>query len=400
MQQAGIYIHIPFCRSHCSYCDFATRMYESTTAAGYVRALVKEISDWREAEPAADVDTIYFGGGTPALLSKDQIEDILRAVNDRFQVSTGAEVTIEMNPGTTAVQNPKSKVQSPLGDAEVESESAPSLLTVFRQLGINRVSFGAQTFDDDGLRQLGRTHTAADIRRTFRDLRATGFANINFDLIAGLPGQTLAGWERNLDEALALGSEHLSLYLLDIHEGTPLADQIRRGMRPQPDDDLTAEMYRLMIERVCAAGYEHYEISNFCLPGYEARHNTKYWTSAPYYGFGCSAHSYDGVVRRWANERDAGRYSELIEAGKSPIVQTVELSEQDVRAETMFLGLRLMRGVNLRQLESRFGADPLEPYRKDLERFGEAGLIEIDGDLIRLTRSGALLSNEVFTAFV
>src|SRR6266704_2290289 len=154
MQQAGIYIHIPFCRSHCSYCDFATGMYESTTAAGYVRALVKEISDWREAEPAADVDTIYFGGGTPALLSKDQIEDILRAVNDRFQVSTGAEVTIEMNPGTTAVQNPKSKVQSPLGDAEVESESAPSLLTVFRQLGINRVSFGAQTFDDDGLRQL------------------------------------------------------------------------------------------------------------------------------------------------------------------------------------------------------------------------------------------------------
>ena len=305
-----------------------------------------------------------------------------------------------MNPGTSVVQSPKSKVQSQSSSVDFEAESAPSLLRAFRQLGINRVSFGAQTFDDDGLRQLGRTHTAEDIRRTFRDLRATGFDNINFDLIAGLPGQSLAGWERNLDEALALGPEHLSLYLLDIHEGTPLADQIRRGLRPQPDEDLTAEMYRLMIERGCAAGYEHYEISNFCLPGYQARHNTKYWTGAPYYGFGCSAHSYDGAVRRWANERDAGRYRELIEAGKSPVVQTVELSEQDVRAESMFLGLRLMRGLNLRQLESRFGDDPLAQYRDDLERFSEAGLIEIDDDLIRLTCRGALLSNEVFAAFV
>ena len=329
MKPAGIYIHIPFCRSRCSYCDFATGMYETTAADRYVHALVQEIRDWKEIEPAADVDTIYFGGGTPSLLATEQIEQILRAVRERFDIAPGAEVTIEMNPGTTAVQSPKSKVQSPLSDADFESESAPSLLTAFRRLGINRVSFGAQTFDDEGLKQLGRTHTAEDIRRTFQDLRAAGFANINFDLIAGLPGQTLAGWERNLDEALALRPEHLSLYLLDVHEGTPLADQIQRGMRAQPDDDLTAEMYRLMIERVCAAGYEHYEISNFCLPGHEARHNTKYWTGAPYYGFGCSAHSYDGGLRRWSNQRDSARYTDLIEDGRSPIVEIVELSEQD-----------------------------------------------------------------------
>ena len=400
VMNAGIYIHIPFCRSRCSYCDFATGMYETGAADRYVGALIQELRDWKEIEPADGVDTVYFGGGTPSLLSGEQIGRILQAVRARFDVATGAEVTIEMNPGTTAVQSPKSKVQSPLSDAAFESESAPSVLTAFRRLGVNRVSFGAQTFDDEALRQLGRTHTADDIRRTFQDLRVAGFVNLNFDLIAGLPGQTMASWEQNLDEALALRPEHLSLYLLDVHEGTPLADQIRRGMRAQPDEDLTAEMYHLMIERVCNAGYEHYEISNFCLPGREARHNTKYWTGVPYYGFGCSAHSYDGRLRRWSNERDSARYTGLIEDGRSPIVETIELSEHDARAESMFLGLRMMRGLNMRNFALRFGADPREQFRNDLERFGKAGLIEVDGDLIRLTRHGALLSNEVFAAFV
>lgn len=377
---AGIYIHIPFCRSRCSYCDFATGMYETTAADRYVRALFREIRDWKEIEPADSVDTIYLGGGTPSLLLTEQIEQILSAVRARFDVSVGAEVTIEMNPG--------------------DGEGKLDKLLSWRRLGINRVSFGAQTFDDEGLKQLGRTHTAADIRRTFQDLRAAGFTNINFDLIAGLSGQTLAGWERNLDQALALRPEHLSLYLLDVHEGTPLADQIRRGLRAQPDDDLTAEMYRLLIERVCAAGYEHYEISNFCLLGHEARHNTRYWTGAPYYGFGCSAHSYDGRRRRWSNERDSARYAALIEGGRSPIVEIVELSEQDVRSESMFLGLRLMRGLDMRALELRFGADLRKEHRDELARFQEAGLIEIDGDLLRLTRDGALLSNEVFASFV
>ena len=295
-----------------------------------------------------------------------------------------AEVTLEINPGDGGV-TPAARMQT---------------LSELRRLGVNRASFGAQTFDDDELRHLGRTHTSADIERTFKELREVGFDNVSFDLIAGLPGQRMDTWSRNLDQALALRPEHLSLYLLEVHEGTPMGEQIQRGQRPKPDEDLAAEMYQRMIERVCAAGYEHYEISNFCLPGYEARHNTKYWTGAPYYGFGCSAHSYDGGFRRWSNERDAARYTQMIESGESPIVQTVELSEQDVQAESMFLGLRMMRGLNMRDLTLRFGADPRQEHARELARFREAGLVEIDGDLLRLTRSGALLSNEVFAAFV
>jgi oxygen-independent coproporphyrinogen III oxidase len=377
---AGIYIHIPFCRSRCSYCDFATGMYETDIAERYVLALTDEISSWQVITQPALVDTIYFGGGTPSLLSVSQLERIFAAVHSRFDVAEDAEITIEMNPG----------------DAQGRGDK----LAGWRNLNINRVSFGAQTFEDEGLRQLGRTHTAADIHRTFDQLREAGFVNINFDLIAGLSGQTLAGWEANLSKALSLRPEHLSLYLLEVHEDTPLADQIRRGMRAPADDELTAEMYRVMIDRLGAAGYEYYEISNFCRRGYEARHNTKYWTGAPYYGFGCSAHSYDGRRRRWSNERDAAKYAQLVKARESPIVETIELTEQDAQAESMFLGLRLMRGLDVRTFATRFGSDPREKYRDDLERFGEAGLVEVEGDLIRLTRHGALLSNEVFAAFV
>src|SRR5207302_6115145 len=290
-----------FCRSRCSYCDVATGMYESELAARYVHAVGCEIAAWREVEEPSDVDTIYLGGGTPSLLTPAQIEQILKAVRDRFKVLNGAEVTIELNPG----------------DGGASTASKHGKLQEFRRCGINRASFGAQTFDDRDLKQLGRTHSSSEIYSTFDRLREAGFENVNFDLIAGLLGQTLAGWRRNLDEALKLRPEHLSLYLLDVHEGTPLADQIKRGLRPVPDDDLAAEMYRLMIDQVSAAGYEHYEISNFCLRGFESRHNTKYWTSAAYYGFGCSAHSYDGERRRWSNVRDAGKYVQLIERDKS-----------------------------------------------------------------------------------
>src|SRR5438270_6739625 len=240
---AGIYIHIPFCRSRCSYCDFATGMYKSELAARYVHGVVSEIAAWREVEEPGEVDTIYFGGGTPSLLTPAQIEQILKAVHDRFKVLDGAEVTIELNPG----------------DSGMSAASKRGKLRVVRSLGINGASFGAQTFDDRDLKQLGRTHSSSDIHSTFGHLREAGFESINFDLIAGLPGQTMAGWKRNLDQALKLRPEHLSLYLLDVHEGTPLADQIKRGMRPEPDDDLAAEMYRLMVDQVRAAGYVHYE---------------------------------------------------------------------------------------------------------------------------------------------
>jgi oxygen-independent coproporphyrinogen-3 oxidase len=381
---AGVYIHIPFCRSRCSYCDFATGMYQTAFAERYVHAVVKEIEAWQEVDASSPVDTIFFGGGTPSLLSPPQVNSILQAVRRRFVVLNNAEVTLEINPGDGGT-TPTARLET---------------LNELRHLGINRASFGAQTFEDDELRHLGRTHTAGDIERTFRELREAGLENVNFDLIAGLPDQTLDTWSSNVDRALALRPEHLSLYLLDVHEGTPLADQIQRGQRPKPDEDLAAEMYQLMIDRVCAAGYEHYEISNFCLPGYEARHNTKYWIGAPYYGFGCSAHSFDGEFRRWANERDTARYTESLESGRTPVVERVELTEREMRAESIFLGLRMMRGINLESYQARFGADLREVYRDDLARFCEAGMVEFDGELMRLTRNGALMSNEVFAAFV
>ncbi len=341
-----------------------------------MRALVTELSA-RPAPPQA-VDTIYFGGGTPSLLTPAQLETILRAVHVRYCVAPDAEVTMELNPGTVT----------------------PESLRAYRALGVNRASFGLQTFDDEQLRRLGRTHTADDARHTLKNLRAAGFDNISFDLIAGLPGQTIEQWAHNMDEALALAPEHLSLYLLEVHEGTPLAEQITRGCWPAPDPDTAAEMYRLLLARTAWAGYEHYEISNFCRPGYEARHNLKYWTGAPYYGFGCSAHSYDGAHLRWANERDTARYVELIERQASVIVETVALDEREVGAEALFLGLRLMRGVDLQQHRAQFDVDVRTTHRADLQRFSEAGLIELSDDCLRLTTIGVLLSNEVLASFV
>ena len=376
MTAAGLYVHIPFCSSRCSYCDFATGLYQSELAERYVRGLLNEIRDSRyEGEI---VDTIYFGGGTPSLLAPAQLERILASLHERFEIANGPEITIEINPGS----------------------ATPEKLRAFRSLGVNRASFGAQTFDDAELAKLGRSHNSADTLRTFAALREAGFANVSFDLIAGLPGQTFAGWQRNIKQALELAPEHLSFYLLEVHSGTPLAEHIRRGIQPQPDDDLAGVMYEWMLEQAVAAGYLHYEISNLCRPGFHSRHNVKYWTAAPYYGFGCSAHSYDGDRRRWSNQRDVLKYVELVEIGAPAVVEEQQLSSTDVRAEALFLGMRLMQGVDLRRYRESFGIDLRDEHADDLDRFSKAGLIELDGDLIRLTRTGALLSNEVFAAFV
>lgn len=376
MTYAGLYIHIPFCRSRCSYCDFATGIYQSELADRYVRALIDEIAVSRKA--GAHVDTVYFGGGTPSLLTPGQLDQILAALHEHFRIDSGSEVTVEMNPGTVNRDQ----------------------LRAFRELGVNRASFGAQTFDDAELAKLGRSHSSADTLKTLHELRAAGFGNVSFDLIAGLPGQTLPGWQRNIEQSLALEPEHLSFYLLEVHSGTPLADHIRRGLQPVPDEDLAAVMYEWMIERASAAGYEHYEISNLSKPGFHSRHNTKYWTAAPYFGFGCSAHSFDGDKRRWSNERDVLRYVEKIEQGASPVVEKQQLTAADVRAEALFLGMRMMRGVDVREYNELFGVDLRAEHQADLDRFRDAGLVEFDGDLIRLTRNGALMSNEVFAAFV
>jgi len=370
MSAAGLYVHIPFCSSRCSYCDFATGLYQSDLAERYVQGLINEISDSQYAGEV--VDTIYFGGGTPSLLAPAQLERILASLYERFKIETGSEITLEINPGSATPES----------------------------LGINRASFGAQTFDDAELAKLGRSHNSADTLRTFAHLREAGFANVSFDLIAGLPGQTLEGWQRNIKQALELAPEHLSFYLLEVHSGTPLAEHIRRGIQPQPDDDLAGVMYEWMLEQAVAAGYEHYEISNLCRPGFHSRHNVKYWTAAPYYGFGCSSHSYDGETRRWSNQRDVLKYVEMVESGAPAVVEEQQLSSTDVRAEAVFLGMRLMQGVDLRRYRESFGVDLRDEHADDLDRFCQAGLVELDGDSIRLTRSGALLSNEVFAAFV
>jgi len=376
MTPAGIYIHIPFCKSRCSYCDFATGLYQTELAERYVQAVIVDLQTTRADELSRSVDTIYFGGGTPSMLSSDQIERILAVVHRRFQIDSKAEVTIEINPGSVT----KTKLKE------------------FRKLGINRASFGAQTFHDDELARLGRSHSAGDTLRTFEYLRAADFDNISFDLIAGLPGQAMIQWQENVDRSLGLRPEHLSFYLLEVHSNTPLAQHIERGMQPKPDDDLAAEMYKWMLERACDAGYEHYEISNLCLPGFESRHNTKYWQGNAYYGFGCSAHSFDGRTLRWSNERDVAAYVNAIENKQTPIVEQTQLSDNERRAEAVFLGMRLMKGVDTREYEQSFGVDLRVEHNEDLSRFYEAGLIEFDGDVLRLTRAGALMSNEVFAA--
>lgn len=379
--KAGVYLHIPFCRSRCSYCDFATDVFKNVeTVERYVAALCREISNFRIQIPAsADrVETIYFGGGTPSLLSPPQLEKILDSIYKKFSVEKNIELTMEMNPATVTLET----------------------LKEYRNLGVNRASFGAQTFDDRELKRLGRRHTAEDVRETIELLRRAGFENVSFDLIAGLPRQTLADWERNLDEALNLRPEHLSLYLLEIHEGTPLAGQIRSNRQPMPDEDLAGEMYELMLDKTAAAGYAQYEISNFSLPGFQSRHNSKYWLCEPVYAFGVSAHSFDGRSARWANERDTSRYVSLIESYQTPVTEKNELDAKQLSAEYAFLRLRLAEGLQLGEYENRFGVDLRREYAEDLRRLEDLGLIEFNAGFLKLTRRGFVFSNEVFALFV
>ena len=370
---AGVYLHIPFCKSRCSYCDFATDVWRDGGAVErYVEALCGEIASFTKAD--IEADTIYFGGGTPSLLTPEQIGQIVGSVREKFSISDPAEITMEMNPATVTADT----------------------LAAYRELGVNRASFGVQTFDDRDLKLLARGHDANDARVTFQMLRDAGFDNISFDLIAGLPGQTLDQWRRNLDEAVTLSPEHLSLYLLEIHEGTPLAEQVRSRRRPAPDDDVAAEMYETMIDTLAAAAYEQYEISNFTLPGFGSRHNTKYWRLDEVYGFGVSAHSFDGHHRS-ANERDTAKYVAMIESQVSPRVMREEVN---AASEYVFLGLRLEEGVDLREYEARFDQDLATTHASEIDDLISNELLaRVDGSL-RLTRKGKLFSNEVFSAFV
>jgi oxygen-independent coproporphyrinogen-3 oxidase len=388
----GIYIHIPFCERKCTYCNFNTTDFFEQLAGRYIDAVSREIKYWGEhlathTGRRADVDTVYFGGGTPSIVEAEQLAKLLSACSDAFDLDPHAEVTIEINPAS-------------FGTAKLDQ---------WLKAGINRASVGVQSFIDRELVSLSRTHTADEARRTIDLLREAGFDNVSIDLIAGLPEQTLDDWEFNLHEALALKPEHISLYMLDLKEGTQLFGQIKRGLRPEPDDDLAAEMYRMICRATGEAGYEHYEISNFArvvagnargiISPWRSKHNLKYWTGAPFYGVGCGAHSYDGGAR-WVNVLKTETYIERVASDGHAIANRNVLTEADRAAEALFMALRLKEGVSLAEFRGEYGVDVIERYGDELPRLADAGLIEMDGGRLALTPAGRLLSNEVFVSFV
>jgi oxygen-independent coproporphyrinogen-3 oxidase len=388
-RQAGIYIHIPFCERKCTYCNFNTTDFFQALASRYVNAVSREIAYWGERLKSqmggrANADTIYFGGGTPSIVEAGQLATLIQRCREAFNIAADSEVTIEINPGTFS----REKVDQWLA------------------AGINRASVGVQSFIDRELVSLSRTHSAEDARRTVDLLREAGVENISVDLIAGLPEQSLGDWEFNLCEAIKIRPEHLSLYMLDLKEGTRLYGQINHGLRPRPDDDLTAEMYRMICEATQAAGYEPYEISNFArvesdaaISRFRSKHNVKYWIGAPFYGIGCGAHSYDGGAR-WFNILKTQTYIESVASNGHAIAERHELTERDRAAEALFMGLRLKEGVRLAEFRLEYGVDVIERYGEELPRLADAGLIEMGGGRLALTTAGRLLSNEVFVSFV
>jgi oxygen-independent coproporphyrinogen-3 oxidase len=396
VDQAGIYIHIPFCERKCTYCNFNTTDFDKLLAAGYIDAVKREIAYWGRhlSEASSDhgrrvgVDSIFFGGGTPSIVDPVELGALISACEEAFQVDPGAEITIEINPATIL----QSKAEGWL------------------RAGINRVSVGVQSFLDRELATLSRTHTADDARRTVAELRRAGFKNLSLDLIAGLPEQTISDWDYNLSQALDASPEHLSLYLLEIKDGTQLYGQIKRGIRPMPDEDLAAEMYRAICETTARSGFEQYEISNFALrPAsasdcpksnpYRSRHNLKYWRGIPFYGMGCGAHSYDGRDR-WSNIKRTESYIESVSRTGRAVADRNTLSDADRAAEALFMGLRLIEGVDLAGFRDRYGLDVERAYGGDLNRLAEAGLVEFQHGYLKLTQTGLVLSNEVFQIFV
>jgi oxygen-independent coproporphyrinogen III oxidase len=374
---AGIYLHIPFCASRCQYCNFATGGYESGLAERYVAALLREIERAEVNGSMRAVDTIYFGGGTPTTLSIEQLDRILALCRQKFAVADDAEITAEANPGTISLE----------------------YFQGLRRLGINRLSFGVQSFADEELQMIGRVHNADEARAAVKLARQAGFANISIDLIAGLPEQRMETWQNNLREAFTLATNHISVYLLELYKDAPLLHRIERGELRAIDEELTVAMYYALVDEAARHGFTHYELSNWARPGFESRHNLKYWTGAPYWAFGVSAAGYDGQSR-WSNTRNIHEYLQRIEKGESPIAEREHLDEDDKQSEAIFLKLRLQGGVDLRDHQRQFGVDVQARYAAELARLGEAGLIEIKNDQLIISRAGKVLANEVFQAFI
>ena len=384
----GLYISVPFCKTKCSYCNFASDVFSRTVFDTYVARVCVEIE---QATQTADqmgvlldrtVDTIYFGGGTPTLLDVTQLERIFVTIRQNFSVEAGAEITVECAPGTLT----------------------PSALETLQRCGVNRVSLGVQSFDDKEAASVGRPHKRSTAVDDIARLRSAGLSNLNVDLIAGLPHQTRKSWEGSLDQLLSLDVPHASIYMLEVDEDSRLGRELIAGGQKYhahfvPDEDLTADMYEVASERLNTAGILQYEISNFARANFESRHNLKYWTRQPYLGFGVDAHSMlhsadHGSAVRFSNPDSLEKYLSGAIKARTPV------SSEEALQEAFFLGLRLNKGVDIRRLSQEFGGNQVNAYNDIISELTDAGLLETDAARIRLTPRGRMLSNEVFERFI
>src|SRR6266581_3950547 len=384
MSKLGIYVQVPFCQTKCTYCNFHTGVVATARFAPYVEAVCREIREHQAFYSTmgitlpkelgeAVVDTVYIGGGTPSLLEPPHLQNILDTIRKSFAADF-AEVTLEADPET------------------IEAEKANAWV----QTGIDRVSFGVQSFSDKELVAAGRMHRRADIYRAAPILREAGIRNISFDLIAGLPHQTKESWRQSLEELAALGPEHVSVYLLEVDEGSRLGKELLQGggkysAGAVPSEDEMAEFYEMAQEALGAAGYHHYEISNWAKPGFESRHNLKYWRREPYLGFGAGAHSFSGT-ERWANAHDAAAYVTAVQSGRLPVEQHEKLTAESALEEELFLGLRQLDGIDLARIEHEYGVSLAARF----DPLTSAGLVERHGSIVRLVPERLSISNEVF----
>jgi len=370
----GLYVHIPFCSAICNYCNFNRGLFDAELKQRYLSALLTEIGRKADGSPA---DTIFFGGGTPSLLDPSEVHSVIAVCRNSFAVAAGAEITLECNPETVTRDR----------------------LRAFREAGINRLSFGVQSFRDEELHRLSRLHSAARAREAFEMAREAGFDNISLDLMMWLPQQAVAQWFSSVDALIALGPEHASLYLLEIYPNAPLKDAMARSKWSLAPDDDAAEMYLGAMSRLDDAGYTQYEISNVSKPGLESRHNLKYWSDEEWLGFGCGAHS----TRRGIREKNIAStedYVAAVVAGRPVETERRVLSDQERFEDAVFTGLRLAKGVALDAVRSRYGVDVWDRYGEELRPFVDQRLLIYDGGAIRLTRDGMLLANEVMAVFI
>lgn len=366
---AGIYIHIPFCKQRCKYCAFYSTTLHSLQER-YIRALCREI-EMRKEYITEGIDTIYFGGGTPSVLTEAQLQNILNTIEHNFAVSQQAERTIETNP----------------------DDLTPEYLSVLHQLSFNRISMGVQSFNDKQLQRLGRRHTADKVREAVVNAHTAGFENISIDLIFALPSSTIQEWQHDLEQAIALHPTHISAYNLTYEEGTPLYNAMQRGDIIPLSEEENVEQFEILIERLTKAGYRHYEISNFALPGMESRHNSSYWHDIPYLGCGAAAHSYNGTSRQW-NISDIKKYIEHIDSGNINC-EIEELSENDKYNDAVLTRLRTADGLPLEWLKENFDSK----YIKYLQRYAVShiknGTLEEKGNCIALTKKGIFISDAI-----